>query len=67
MIAAIADDDDEYQHTVMQERCIYCKRIQYTARVVAISHGDMGCFFCDRVPPVFYLQSAYEEALGVHY
>lgn len=49
---------------VMQVRCIYCLREQYAPDVWDVSHGEAGCAWCSRVPPVFHDQEEYRRALA---
>lgn len=49
--------------TAMQVRCIYCKREQYAPAVYPISHGEAGCSWCGKVPPVFTTDEEYYKAL----
>lgn len=49
---------------VMQIRCIYCKVEQYAMAVWDISHGDCGCSWCGKVPPVFTDEKLYWETVN---
>jgi hypothetical protein len=57
------DDEAVADETVMQPRCIFCKREQYAPAVYAISLGEHPCCWCGRTPPVFTDRAAYREAL----
>jgi hypothetical protein len=54
---------DKRRAPVMQPRCVYCKREQQAMAVYAVSHGNAGCAWCWRVPPVYYDIERYREAL----
>ena len=49
---------------VLQTSCIYCKKEQYSSVVYPISHGEMGCAWCGKVPPVFTNTKEYKEELN---
>lgn len=51
-------------HTVMQTRCVFCKRDYPIAAIAAISYGDVGCPRCGRMPPVFATEADYLGALA---
>jgi hypothetical protein len=42
----------EQKDVAMQTRCIYCQKEQYSSAVYPISHGECGCAWCGKVPPV---------------
>jgi len=48
---------------IMQTTCIYCKQEQYAISVYPVSHGEMGCAKCGKVPPVFTHMKKYIEEL----
>jgi hypothetical protein len=48
---------------VLQTRCVFCKREQYALNSLAVSHGNAGCSWCGRVPPIFYDIERYRAAL----
>jgi hypothetical protein len=48
---------------IMQTKCIYCKKEQYSPVVYPVSHGEMGCAMCGKVPPVFTDIDEYRKEL----
>jgi hypothetical protein len=48
---------------IMQTTCIYCKQEQYAISVYPVSHGEMGCAMCGKVPPVFTDIDEYRKEL----
>ncbi len=51
------------KEVVMQTSCIYCKKEQYAPAVYTVSHGEAGCAWCHKVPPVFTYVKKYREEL----
>jgi len=56
------EDQDELE-TVMQPRCVHCKREQYALAVLPVSLGQAGCSWCGEVAPVFTDWQEYQSAL----
>jgi hypothetical protein len=51
------------KEVIMQTICIYCKQEQYAISVYPVSHGEMGCAKCGKIPPVFNNLKKYKEEL----
>ena len=51
------------KEVIMQTICIYCKQEQYAISVYPVSHGEMGCAKCGKIPPVFTNLKKYKEEL----
>lgn len=52
------------KNVIMQVKCIYCKREQYSPAIYPISIGEAGCSWCGKVPPVFTNHKLYWEAVN---
>ena len=55
---------DSERETVMQVRCVNCKREQYALAVSLISEGRHPCVWCGVTPEVFTDERQYRLALA---